>query len=116
MAFCASTLDKGCVQCIPGTHLWRNCHQEPIGRTTCCRGAKTLLSNFDAARAVPLDFRAGEMSIHHVRTIHGSRPNRSDTYRIGFIINYITPGYDKKPAKTAPPWVRGEDRSHHFGS
>jgi ectoine hydroxylase-related dioxygenase (phytanoyl-CoA dioxygenase family) len=34
---------------------------------------------------------AGEMSLHHNSIIHGSRPNRSDAKRIGFIVRYIIP-------------------------
>ena len=70
--------------------------------------------NFDEDRAVPLSLRAGEMSIHHARTIHGSRPNNSDSYRIGFIINYITPAVRQKSGEDSATLVRGEDQFHHF--
>jgi hypothetical protein len=31
------------------------------------------------------------MSLHHDRTVHGSRPNCGDGKRIGFVVRYITP-------------------------
>ncbi len=34
-------------------------------------------SSIDFARAVPLIGKAGSITVHHVRTIHGSAPNRS---------------------------------------
>ena len=37
---------------------------------------------FDLARAVTLTGRAGSMSIHHVRLLHGSAPNMSDRARL----------------------------------
>lgn len=37
---------------------------------------------FDINRAIPLTGRAGSMSIHHVRTLHGSAPNLSDQARM----------------------------------
>lgn len=38
--------------------------------------------DFDLASAVTLTGRAGSMSIHHVRLLHGSAPNRSDRARL----------------------------------
>jgi non-haem Fe2+, alpha-ketoglutarate-dependent halogenase len=35
--------------------------------------------------------RAGEMSLHHDRIVHGSRPNCGDDKRIGFVARYTTP-------------------------
>ena len=43
----------------------------------------------DEARAVDIVLQPGEMSLHHVRLVHGSPPNRSDDRRIGFAIRYI---------------------------
>ncbi|MFT4728747.1 MAG: phytanoyl-CoA hydroxylase [Granulosicoccus sp.] len=37
---------------------------------------------FDINRAIPLTGRAGNMTIHHVRTLHGSAPNLSDQARM----------------------------------
>ncbi|MBO0865636.1 MAG: phytanoyl-CoA dioxygenase family protein, partial [Mycobacterium sp.] len=35
----------------------------------------------DLSRAVPVEVRAGGVSLHHGRTLHGSAPNRSDRPR-----------------------------------
>ncbi len=37
---------------------------------------------FDKERAVTLTGKAGDMTVHHVRTLHGSAPNRSDRPRL----------------------------------
>jgi len=69
----------------------------------------------DGATAETLVLKAGEMSLHHVRLIHGSDPNPSDTRRIGFAIRYL-PTYVRQVAGTHD-WatlVRGVDRYGNF--
>ena len=53
-----------------------------------------------SAQAAMLELAAGEMSLHHVRLIHGSDPNPSDDRRIGFAIRYI-PTYVRQVAGSA---------------
>jgi hypothetical protein len=68
----------------------------------------------DAAQAATLTLKAGEMSLHHVRLIHGSEPNPSDQRRIGFAIRYL-PTYVRQVAGSYD-WatlVRGVD---HYGN
>jgi hypothetical protein len=62
-----------------------------------------------------LELAAGEMSLHHVRLIHGSDPNPSGDRRIGFAIRYI-PTYVRQVAGShdSATLVRGEDRHHNF--
>ena len=44
----------------------------------------------------------GEMSLHHVRLVHGSPPNPSNDRRIGFAIRYIPDdAWRRSPARTA---------------
>ena len=71
----------------------------------------------DERRAVMLELAAGEMSLHHVRLIHGSDPNPSDSRRIGFAIRYI-PTYVRQIAGThdSATLVRGSDRYGHFAA
>ena len=42
--------------------------------------------------AVPLIMRAGDVSVHSSRSIHGSRPNRSARRRCGLTISYMPSG------------------------
>lgn len=46
-----------------------------------CGAIDTLASTLDFASAVPLVGTAGSLTFHHVRTVHGSAPNRSDHSR-----------------------------------
>ena len=69
----------------------------------------------DERQAVTLELAAGEMSLHHVRLIHGSEPNPSGQRRIGFAIRYI-PTYVRQVAGShdTATLVRGVDRYRQF--
>ncbi len=66
----------------------------------------------DAIEEVTL--AAGEMSLHDVHVLHGSRPNRSPQKRVGFTVRFTTP--DGRPASKLPPAIlaRGVDRLGYF--
>jgi hypothetical protein len=55
------------------------------------RAGRVLADPIDEGRAVDVELRAGEMSLHHDLIVHGSRPNRGDGKRIGFVVRYTTP-------------------------
>jgi len=68
----------------------------------------------DQSKAVRLDLEPGEISLHHVRLVHGSPPNTSDDRRIGFAIRVYpdlpAPAFRRRQRQL----VRGEDRYGHF--
>src|SRR3954447_22169997 len=71
---------NGPLLCTPGTHLgpvWS--HHGSDGRF--CGSIDPAEIEGEIARAVPLVGRAGSMSFHHVRTLHGSAQNVSDRPR-----------------------------------
>ena len=53
--------------------------------------------------AVPL--RAGEASIHHSHTVHGSYPNESPRQRRSLVVNYMHP--ETRCAAGSAPLLRG---------
>lgn len=75
VAMDAMTTENGCLLVIPGSHkgpiLDHHCKSSGI-----FVGAVTD-EEFQAAGAVPIVLGAGGISIHHVRTLHGSAPNTS---------------------------------------
>src|SRR6185437_15149748 len=68
----------------------------------------------DESKAVTLTLEPGEMSLHHVRLVHGSPPNTSPDRRIGFAIRYIPTSVSQIAGEDSATLVRGEDRHHHF--
>ena len=78
------TAENGALMVIPGSHrgrIWDH-HQDGL-----FVGAITDPA-FRANGAVPVTVRAGGITLHHVRMVHGSRPNRSDKPRRMFFIGF----------------------------
>jgi ectoine hydroxylase-related dioxygenase (phytanoyl-CoA dioxygenase family) len=73
------TMENGPMLVVPGTHKGPiyNHHQDGI-----FAGAVTDPTAEEAyKRAVPVLGKAGDISMHHTRTLHGSSSNLSDRYR-----------------------------------
>ena len=45
----------------------------------------------DEAEVVDLVLQPGEMSLHHVNLVHGSEPNTTDGWLVGFTVRYVRP-------------------------
>ena len=78
------TMANGALMVMPGSHRGRtwNHHQDGL-----FVGAITDPS-FTGDGAVPVTVRAGGITLHHVRMVHGSRPNRSTKPRRMFFIGF----------------------------
>jgi hypothetical protein len=63
---------------------------------------------------VTITLEPGEMSLHHVRLVHGSPSNTSDDRRIGFAIRYIPASVGQITGADSATLVRGSDRHHRF--
>src|SRR5205085_2777641 len=69
----------------------------------------------DEAKARVIELQPGEMSLHHVRLVHGSPPNPSNDRRIGFAIRYIPTSVRQVAGEDSATLVRGVDEHRHFG-
>jgi hypothetical protein len=59
--------------------------------------------------------RPGEISLHHVRLIHGSSPNQADHRRIGYAVRYIPTHVRQLTAvRDSAMLVGGTDSYGHF--
>ncbi|MBR0848846.1 phytanoyl-CoA dioxygenase family protein [Bradyrhizobium diazoefficiens] len=86
-----STRANGCMRVIPGTHRERLEHRNVPDPANLLRGGRILADPVDERKAVDVELRAGEMSLHHDLIVHGSQPNCGGGKRIGFVIRYTTP-------------------------
>lgn len=116
LALSDATTASGCMDFVQSSH------KNPILPHTDKFSANNLLSRgqeieVDIAEAdkTPVELMAGELSLHHGLTIHGSGPNTSDDRRIGVAIRYTTPAL-KKPngGREFGQLVRGQNTYDNF--
>jgi len=103
VAISDSTRASGCMRVIPGSH--RDGIQ-PHKATAIENNILTYSLDADDSRAKDIELKAGEMSLHQANIVHGSLANDSDDKRIGFIIRFVTPQFQK----TINPVVRARGR------
>jgi len=116
VAFTDSTAANGAMRVIPESHLLDQIqHRDTFAAGNLLSRGQEIMVAVDERQAVMLELAAGEMSLHHVRLIHGSDPNPSDDRRIGFAIRYI-PTHVRQVAGShdSATLVRGVDAHHHF--
>jgi len=90
VALSDSTAANGAMRVIPDTHkLEQVPHRDTFQPENLLSRGQEVMVDVDERQATMLELQAGEMSLHHVRLIHGSDPNPSDLRRIGFAIRYI---------------------------
>jgi phytanoyl-CoA dioxygenase PhyH len=116
VALSASTIESGAMRVIPGTHTRDQLpHRDTFDKENLLSRGQEVLVEVDEREAVDLPLRPGQASLHHVRLVHGSEPNRSDDRRIGVAIRYI-PTYVRQTSGNSDSamLVRGTDRFGNF--
>jgi ectoine hydroxylase-related dioxygenase (phytanoyl-CoA dioxygenase family) len=115
VALSPSTIEAGAMRVIPGSHGEQIAHRDTFDKLNLLTRGQEVMVDVDASKAVDLVLKPGEMSLHHVRLVHGSEPNRSDDRRIGFAVRYI-PTYVRQVVgpRDYATLVRGRDAYGHF--
>jgi hypothetical protein len=115
VALTPSTAANGAMAVIPGTHKQDQIpHRDTFHRHNLLTRGQEVAVAVDETKAVPLILEPGDMSLHHVRLVHGSPPNPSGDRRIGFAIRYIPTHIRQLAGEDSASLVRGTDRFHHF--
>ncbi len=117
VALTPSTEENGALMVVSGSHRAELLpHESSTPEST-----NMLLSRCEIpperipAGAVTLELRPGEMSLHHLRTIHGSAPNRGRQRRLGFAATYLAPSVARTDGRRERAiLLRGTDRFRHF--
>jgi len=111
IALTESRAIHGCLRVIPGSHRTVLPHAPVDDRNSLLKHGQEIAPELEAAiaeeEAVDLELHAGEMSLHDLNTIHSSRPNCSDTDRVGFIVRYATTHSDLPVPATEALRVHG---------
>lgn len=92
MALDDVTVEKGCMQFIPGSHKWGEF--PPIDFS----GEGPALSEYltdeqlEQWNPVPVELEAGSCTFHHGLTFHYTNPNTTDQIRRALVIIFIPEG------------------------
>ncbi len=115
VALSPSNTGNGAMAVIPGTHtLDQVPHRDTFDRHNLLTRGQEVAVEVDESQQVVLCLEPGEMSLHHVRLVHGSAPNPSSDRRIGFAIRYIPTHIRQLEGDDSATLVRGTDRFGHF--
>ena len=102
---------NGCMRMLPGSHKENlKHHEENFDENNLLTRGQTI-KNVSLDKTEPVILKAGQMSLHHPKIVHGSGLNYSDDRRIGFVIqSYIGSNVDQVLGKMYVQKARGEDK------
>ncbi len=108
-------IESGAMKFVPGSHKGDQIpHTDTFDEHNLLTRGQEVDMEVDESATVDVVMRAGEMSLHHVRLVHGSHPNQSARRRVGLAIRYIPPHVRQIKVRDSAMLVRGEDRYGHF--
>ena len=115
VAFTDVTPENGYMQFIPGSHKTEQLpHVDTFHRDNLLSRGQEIAVEVDKSRAVGIPLKAGEMSLHHIKLVHGSDANRTNDRRIGLAIRYIPTYVRQTKVRDSAMLVRGTDKYRHF--
>ena len=100
---------NGCMKMWPGSHADLKEHDQKFNQGNLLTRGQTI-KNVPEDQVKPIELKAGQMSLHHPRIIHGSGINKSDDKRIGFVVqSYIGTNVRQVLGKNSVQIARGVD-------
>ena len=106
---------NGAMGFIPGSHLKDQIpHRDTFAKDNLLTRGQEVMVDVDESKQVLDELRPGEMSLHHVRLVHGSPPNPSNDRRIGLAIRYMPTCVKQIAGEDSATLVRGTDAYRHF--
>ena len=114
VALSDSNRENGCLRVLSESHVGPDIvHEETFNpKSMLTRGQ--VLPGVDVSKAVDVELRAGQFSLHHERTVHGSEANESDDRRIGYSILYMPASATCSLGRRGALLARGTDRYGHW--
>ncbi len=113
VALTDSNENNGCMKMWPKSHLNIKDHYEKFNEGNLLTRGQTV-ENVPEDEVKSIELKAGQMSLHHPRIVHGSGINKSNDRRIGFVIqSYIGTNVKQTLGKNSVQIARGEDKHHH---
>ena len=94
-----ATLENGCMQFVPRTHLGDVLPHHPIGNDPRVVGLEVDDPEARSAGSVACPIPAGGATVHHSCTLHYTGPNRSDDARRAYILAFSLPRQERETAR-----------------
>jgi non-haem Fe2+, alpha-ketoglutarate-dependent halogenase len=91
IALSDSIPENGCMRVLPASHKHLHPHRETYAADNALSRGQEIAVTVDEKQAVDIVLRPGQMSLHDVAIVHGSRANTSDKPRIGLAARYMPP-------------------------
>jgi len=115
VALSEASSESGYMQVIPGSHLTEQLpHVDTFAKDNLLSRGQEIAVEVDEAQAVGLALHPGEMSLHHIKLVHGSKPNHSANRRIGVAIRYMPTYVQQLRFRDSAMLVRGRDVHGNF--
>ncbi|HZZ92224.1 MAG TPA: phytanoyl-CoA dioxygenase family protein [Usitatibacter sp.] len=115
VALTPSNLQSGCMKVVAGSHLDSHIpHVDTFAENNMLTRGQEIAVEVDESKAVSMMLEPGEMSLHHIRLVHGSAPNHSSDRRIGLAIRYMPTRVRQTKGRDSAMLVRGVDAFGHF--
>ena len=114
VAITDSNEHNGCMRMWSGSHqdILKQ-HDQKFNEGNLLTRGQTV-SNVPKNETEPLILKAGQMSLHHPKVVHGSDLNHSNDRRIGFVIqSYIGTNVNQVIGKMYVQKARGEDKYNY---
>lgn len=96
LAVSDATTQSGCMDFVQGSH--KNPilpHEDSFDAHNLLSRGQEIAVDIAEEDKIAVELMAGQLSLHHGLTIHGSGPNASDDRRIGVAIRYMSPRMTK---------------------
>ena len=102
--------ENGCMRMLPGSHKEDlKTHEQKFDENNLLTRGQTI-TNVQLDRTDPIILKAGQISLHHPKIVHGSGLNQSNDRRIGFVIqSYIGTNVNQVLGKMYVQLARGKD-------
>ena len=115
IALTESSTENGCMRVVRESHKQSiQPHRETYASNNLLSRGQEIAVEVTEEEATDVVLAPGQMSLHHVNIVHGSKANFSDKPRIGFAARYMTPSVKQSGFQQPVILARGEDRFGHF--
>lgn len=115
VALSDAPVESGAMKFWPGSHKMEQiAHRDTFHENNLLSRGQEIAVDVPENEGVMVPLKAGEVSLHNIRLVHGSAPNTTDDRRIGLAIRYIPTHVRQTKTRDSAMLVRGVDTFGHF--